>query len=176
MKRFHYFLYSLLFICTMGAGPCDIIDKGGDSDDGDDAADATCATTNVTCKHSLDIDVLLADATEYPAGMYTFEIIAPDEKRTRYVIECYLPRADFRMEECTGNVQELQAQIDATDYTNIHFYVNGAPESCEFLVYYNDWLLLDKVLVPDYDISYPNGENCTPKCFNGEEAVAVVIH
>jgi hypothetical protein len=174
MKRFHYFLYSLLFICTMGAGPCDIIDRGGDGDDDDDAAGETCATTNIQCQHSLDIDVLLAGTTEYPAGTYTFEIIAPDQ--SRYVIDCYLPRADFSMEECTGNVQELQAQIDADDYTRIHFYINGAPPSCTIRVSYNDALLIEKVIEPDYDITYPNGANCEPACYSGEEAVAVAIY
>ena len=156
----------------MGAGPCDVVDDGGDDDD-DESAAKECAPTNVQCTHSLDVDILLAGSDEYPAGMYTFQVVAPDE--TVFAIDCHLPRADVGLECTGGNIEELVAWMDIQDYTTMHFHVNGAPPYCELSVLYNDDLLIRKVIEPDYDLSYPNGESCDPVCYSGEEAVAVAI-
>lgn len=147
-----------------------MLDNAKSDDDDDDA----CTTSNATCEHSLDIDVLLAGMPEYPTGMYTFQIIAPDQ--SQYAIECFLPRADVQM-ECTGpNTQELVAWIDLKDPALIHFHVNGAPPNYTVLIYYNDVLLLEKFMEPEYDHVTPNGEDCKPLCYEGEVAVAVVIY
>ncbi|MBN2341343.1 MAG: hypothetical protein JXX29_07375 [Deltaproteobacteria bacterium] len=166
------FVFVLVF-CAMGAGPCDVLDSDPASDDEDDASEGCEANVEV-CNHSLDFDILLADAEEYPAGMYSFEIVAPDE--SEYAIDCYMVRPDAGM-DCSGpNIDELIAWIDPQDYSLIHFHVNGAPPSCIVRVLYEDYTLSEKYIEPDYDTSYPNGEGCEPVCYAGTASLAVAIY
>lgn len=174
MNRFQILFISVLFFCTVGAGPCDVIDQ--DDSDADDVLSGTgeCDTAHNSCKHSLDIEVLLAGNEEYQSGMYSFEIVAPDE--SVFSIDCYLPRADAGLDCNSGDLKSLIAWIDPQDYALIHFHVNGAPPYCTIRVSYNDFQLIEKDVEPVYDLTYPNGEGCEPICYNGEDHIAVAIY
>ncbi|MBN2714511.1 MAG: hypothetical protein JXX14_01575 [Deltaproteobacteria bacterium] len=174
MRYYKFTFLILLALCTMGAGPCDDVKEVMDGSADDDSQSCDGADLNQVCNHSLDFDILLAGATEYPPGMYSFEIVAPDE--SVYVIDCQLLRADAAM-DCTGpNLAQMVAGMDMQDYTKMRLHVNGAPPYCTLSVFYNDALLIEKTISPDYTMTYPNGENCEPVCYAGKEAVAVVIY
>ena len=177
MQRVRKILIIMLFIVTGGAGPCDVMklgadETGGDSTDEDTAAE-TCGDLNVSCNHSLDIEILLAGDEEFAPGMYTFSVTAPDA--SVYSIDCMLNRADAGLECLMGSIDQLSATIDPADLATIEFSIAGAPPTCVVQVFFNDFEIANTFLEPEYVLSYPNGENCQPTCYNGEDYIAVAL-
>ena len=157
----------VLAIVTMGAaGPCDILGMGGE--DSDSGVPEGCG--EALCEHQLLVEVLRADNDAFWAGSYRFMLETPDTEQ--YFIECYLNHPEEGFDCSTGDLDIIDA-VNDPGAVKIWLVIAGAPASVLVTVEHEGWIIGERVLVPEYEENTPNGDECPPVCYVGEDNMAV---
>jgi len=152
---------------TMGAaGPCDILDTGGE--DSDSGAPEGCG--GIPCNHQLLVEVLRADNEAFWAGSYRFMLETPDTEQ--YFIECYLSYPEEGFDCSMGDLDIIDA-VNDPGAGKIRLAIVGAPASVLVTVEHEGWIMGERVLYPEYEEYSPNGDGCPPVCYVGEDSMAV---
>ncbi len=163
----------VLFGASVAAGPCDRLTGESAEEDADDTDSMVCDDFDVTCNHSLAVEILLPGDDTFLEGNYTFTVIAPDE--SEYSVDCMLYSAVDGFVCTGGNTDVLNAVLDEVDAGTAVLQVAGAPPYCTVQVDWNGYPVGEETLAPEYDITYPNGEGCEPACYNGDDAMAILL-
>lgn len=149
----------------LALGACDILDMGTTADAGPQDG---CGSE--VCDHELTVEVIRVDEDAFQVGAYTFGLVAPDY--SEYSIDCYLLHPETGLECEYGDLDVISASTDEEGRV-ISLDIAGAPESVVAIVEMDGAVIGQRTLYPDYDIVTPNGEDCPPACYVGEEFMAV---
>ena len=157
----------IIAMVTMGAaGPCDILGMGGEESDSGVPED--CG--EILCDHQLLVEVLRADNEAFWAGSYRFMLETPDTEQ--YFIECYLSHPEEGFECSMGDLDIIDA-VNDPGTGKIWLVIAGAPASVLVTLEHDGWVIGERVLVPEYEENKPNGDECPPVCYVGEDSMAV---
>ncbi len=153
-----------LSLVTLGAGPCEMIQEPPPEEiDG-----GTCAQE--TCVNQLLVDVIRSDNGEFYTGVYAFVAELPDQ--TVLAIECYLAYLEEGLRCESGDVELMAAGIES-DGSTLNLGLRAAPQTAKIKIFYNDWIIGERLLTPSYEEVTPNGPDCPPVCQSGESVMAV---
>ena len=82
---------------------------------------------------------------------------------------------DFVVGVWVGNAQDraMNKISGQTGAGKIWLVIAGAPASLLVTVEHDGWVIGERVLVPEYEENAPNGDDCPPVCYVGEDSMAV---
>ncbi len=147
-------------------GACEMLGLGEEMDTGEMSGD--CGAEE--CDHELQVEILRSDSDTFESGTYRFALVAPD--LSEYSIDCYLAHSESEMDCSYGDIDTMGVTVEDAA-TTLLLYVLGAPEYVLTTVEYNGYIIGERTLYPEYDEVTPNGEECPPLCYQGEEHMAV---